>query len=479
MDKDGRTTVLAWLGFKQQFDFNKSKLLGSFLGWVISALGILLILVGVFGLVLLFMAMLGIGPFGGEQSGAAIRNLGLLVAAVIGTPFLVWRTIVAQKNANVAEQSQITDRLNNAVSGLGAERVAKQIVETPRYKKGEDGKWLMEDDKPVPAKRPDGQPIVDRQQFELSVPNIEVRIGALLSLERIARDSPRDHIHIMEILCAYLRENSRVTAPASTAQSGLPATREEEHSVREDIQIATNLILRRSAASRAMEASASPVFVPDLRAAKLDGVNARQTVVGPVLLDGSTWVKADLGFANFDKAMAINGCDFSGADLDTASFNKAHLSGVTFSNGTLLGGTSFVGAHLNNISFSRTQIGNPNFEDAVLSNCYFSGEILIDASFKNAWVTECRFDRCGFFEVNFLETKNWEQEYFDRALGIRSGPGTSALPDGAKYPEHWIDMAGLPEKYDPWATFEHIYQLWNRAQLLGEDFDTSHIMFNE
>jgi hypothetical protein len=60
---------------------------------------------------------------------------------------------------------------------------------------------------------------VKRKGVETTVPNIEVRIGAILSLERIAQDSTkhdkgRDHVRVMEILCAYIREN----APASLAK---------------------------------------------------------------------------------------------------------------------------------------------------------------------------------------------------------------------------------------------------------------------
>jgi hypothetical protein len=59
----------------------------------------------------------------------------------------------------------------------------------------------------------------DWQVFPESLPNIEVRLGAILALERIAQDSTatdegRDHVRVMEILCAYIREN----APASEAQ---------------------------------------------------------------------------------------------------------------------------------------------------------------------------------------------------------------------------------------------------------------------
>src|SRR3982751_6161439 len=36
-------------------------------------------------------------------------------------------------------------------------------------------------------------------------PNLEVRLGAIYALERIPRDSERDHWPIMEVLCAYVR----------------------------------------------------------------------------------------------------------------------------------------------------------------------------------------------------------------------------------------------------------------------------------
>jgi hypothetical protein len=56
--------------------------------------------------------------------------------------------------------------------------------------------------------------------FSETVPNLEVRIGAILSLERIAQDSTRhdsgrDHVRVMEILCSYIRHN----APARVAEN--------------------------------------------------------------------------------------------------------------------------------------------------------------------------------------------------------------------------------------------------------------------
>ncbi len=48
----------------------------------------------------------------------------------------------------------------------------------------------------------------DREAGTRTVPNVQVRLGAIQALERIAQDSDRDHIRGTEIPCAYLRENA-------------------------------------------------------------------------------------------------------------------------------------------------------------------------------------------------------------------------------------------------------------------------------
>ena len=71
-------------------------------------------------------------------------------------------------------------------------------------------------------------------------------LGAVYTLERIAQDSDRDHIQIMEILCAYIRNN----APWTLAQSAKMATAPEKRAVdtypRADIQAALTVIGRRA-----------------------------------------------------------------------------------------------------------------------------------------------------------------------------------------------------------------------------------------
>src|SRR4028118_2289012 len=67
--------------------------------------------------------------------------------------------IAATKNAELAEQGQITERFTKAIDQLGSD-------------------------------------------------NISIRLGGIYALERIAKDSERDHWTIMEVLSAFVRENA-------------------------------------------------------------------------------------------------------------------------------------------------------------------------------------------------------------------------------------------------------------------------------
>ncbi len=44
---------------------------------------------------------------------------------------------------------------------------------------------------------------------QLGSDKLDVRIGGIYALERIARDSARDHPAVMEVLAAFIREHSR------------------------------------------------------------------------------------------------------------------------------------------------------------------------------------------------------------------------------------------------------------------------------
>ena len=58
---------------------------------------------------------------------------------------------------------------------------------------------------------------------QLGSDKLDVRIGGIYALERVARDSAKDHPTVMEVLTAFIREHSREPWPPSDA--GQPGTR--------------------------------------------------------------------------------------------------------------------------------------------------------------------------------------------------------------------------------------------------------------
>ncbi len=176
-------------------------------GWTLAALGWFVavltpIWLGLFGYVLWAMIRLA-ATFPDVTAGDDIRwhvlaLVGLITAigGLVGAPLALIRVFTTERQTKAAEEGLITDRITKAVDGLGSE---KTVI--------------------APALDPEGNPGRDKNgnmaTNERTVPNLEVRIGAIYALERISQDSPRDHVQIMEILCAYVREN----APASGARA--------------------------------------------------------------------------------------------------------------------------------------------------------------------------------------------------------------------------------------------------------------------
>ena len=166
-----------------------------------------------------------------------IRDLSYAIAVLLGVlvaastvPFALIRVWINDRTIKAAEQGLITDRINTAVTGLGVEKTVKQIAPNGNVTENTDA-------------------------------NIEVRLGAVYALERLSQDSDRDHIQIMEILCAYIRTN----APWD------PETPGPFNNTRADIQAALTVIGRRASDKIALERTNE--FVLNLRDADLGGAD--------------------------------------------------------------------------------------------------------------------------------------------------------------------------------------------------------------
>lgn len=224
----------------------------------------------------------------GKNAGPNL-GAGALIAALLGAPFLIWGTVIKQTTLTFQKEGHITDRISKAVEQLGAEKTVKRL-----------------NDK--------------RETVETSEPNIEVRIGGLLSLERIAQDSTRydkgrDHVRVMEILCAYVRQN--VPAYDLSPNSDL----KKRPFPRLDFQVAVDVIKRRS--DDQIEIEHSKKYRLDLRGTNFGGLNLSYgKFVGAIFFDCrfdfASLHSADCTGALFDRSV-LNYVQFLKADLTGAS----------------------------------------------------------------------------------------------------------------------------------------------------------------
>lgn len=199
---------------------------------------------------------------------------------------------------------------------------------------------------------------------QLGKGELEVRLGAIYALERIAKTSQKDHWPIMEILTAYVRNNASWPPKPKNECGPVPNT-SEDHQESDaksrdipsgdgdegripppDIQAVLTVIARRNVRFET-ELQEIDLSHSDLRGANLEQISLQ---------------RAQLAFANFDDA------NFHSAKLNMANFLNAKLGRAVLWNASLEM-TTLVGADLNSAFF----------EDADLAGADLSGANLEDA----------------------------------------------------------------------------------------------------
>jgi Pentapeptide repeats (8 copies) len=146
-----------------------------------------------------------------------------------------------------------------------------------------------------------------------------VRIGGIYALERVARDSARDHPTVMEVLTAFIREHSREPWPPPD-----PSGQEQERWTPPDIQAAVTVIGRRYAKRDIERLNLYPAYLVHayLRDADFTGARLRDAKLTGAYARGATLTSADLRDADLTDAQ-LDGAKLTGADLDGAILTEA------------------------------------------------------------------------------------------------------------------------------------------------------------
>lgn len=450
--KEEKPDLIDWLGFRRELDFSKMRWLGG-LTSVALVLVILCVLIA-FGWTAFefFKAVAEIDQFKDQEAqSAAIRNSGLALAAMIGVPFLIWRSVVAQKQVDVAEQGQITDRINKAVEGLGAEKSVSRIWRNVTFSVNgiQDSLFEGRDD---PAQLPNEATEIARGEWEVTnrtEPNLEVRIGAIYALERIAQDSDRDHVQIMEVLCAYIRQNAPANFDYSFPEDWQTAftLQNEKNNVfkqtkskiytwlerlnkpREDVQAALNVIGRRTDQKIELEGHVDcegkwQGFKIDLQGTHLQRVNLsnlnfKNANFRGALMQGSKLKGARLEKSDFRKAQmqcadlgetTLQFADFRQTQMQLANLYSSKAQGSKFASSLLqraflskadLRGSSFPEANLTRADLTGSQMQNVYSPSARLQGAFLGSAELQNANFNGAQMQETHLKFARLQGANF------------------------------------------------------------------------------
>ncbi|TCO54154.1 pentapeptide repeat-containing protein [Actinocrispum wychmicini] len=178
---------------------------------------------------------------------------------------------------------------------------------------------------------------------------LQIRLGGIHALERLAHDSPSDQPTIIEVLTAFVRTNTN--APFSTGiRLCEPPT---------DIQAALTVLGRRNSANdngTRVDLHYACLSVTDLTGANLAGAHLFCTNLAGAGLIGANLRNADLAIAHLDGAL-LAGADLHGADLTGAYLNGALLTGANLHDANLTHASHNSATRIDNVVTSSKTTG--------------------------------------------------------------------------------------------------------------------------
>ncbi|WP_282027125.1 pentapeptide repeat-containing protein [Limimaricola cinnabarinus] len=535
--KDQQQDMLAWLGMRHAPDWQVARALGPLLTVFFA-----LLIAG--GYISAFAIVYGV-LFG---AGAASLATGALIAALMGAPFVIWGTVLKHQTLRYQKEGHITDRITSAVEQLGAEKSVNRIGRPVTIWTGSPNKFLCKKDiiekyldeprSKVVGKEwskdydeetddvwegflysisiwPSERTIIQWQGREIALqdgevvghigswevftetkPNIEVRIGAILSLERIAQDSTlhdkgRDHVRVMEILCAYVREN----APADQApdfpfppqctqdsiEEKLRSTASwisNECTLRADVQLALSVIGRRTSQQVMAErnhcsGNKEGYFIDlsrtNLRYANLEHLNFEgasffRSQMQGAFCEGASFEGANFVYCQLTGISAAN-ANFANSKLEMADLSHATLTGANL-RGCKMSHTHFVRTNLRSSKFcfpgntDDSEVNRAFFVESDLAGAFIEGDMLgvifslrslqdetIPRAIYGVGFRECRI--AGVRRV-FGHTHH-EASIPTKWLEATFGDASVLLAEDMARPNHWPDWklsAGASNKFE-------------------------------
>jgi Pentapeptide repeats (9 copies) len=229
-------------------------------------------------------------------------------AVLLLSVYLAWQTLQARWiDVELSKEGQITERFTRAIDQLGSDK-------------------------------------------------LEIKLGGIYALERIAKDSPKDHWPIMEMLTAYVRENAPWPSKEEDRTGDLferkvldftePSIEEVINKPKSDIQAIMTVLQRRDWANEReirdrIDLRNTNLLSVDLHDANLQGAilmdtNLENAWLYKTNLEGAFLIRSNLKNAYLDKAN-LSYSTLTESDLEGAKLKDVNLEGAELKYAVLYG----------------------------------------------------------------------------------------------------------------------------------------------
>lgn len=323
---------------------------------------------------------------------AQVNEARKTLAQILGGAFVLFGLYLSLETFILSREGQITDRFSKAVEMLG----------TP----GDD--------------------------------KLEVRLGGIYALERIARDSKRDHSVVMEVLTAYVREHARETSTPPKRydrKTRRLVARADESGISTDIQSILTVICRRETkydGEAALDLRRTNLRTANLTKARLEWAQLQEAHLEGATLWHARLEGANLWEAHLEGAVLIKAdlkrAILIGAHLDKADLEGAHLEEATFF------GAKLEGAQLHDANLERAILINAHLGGAYLLGARLDGARLSGAHLGQANLEGADLEGADLHYSDLSEARFLMQEQIDSAWGNKD----TKLPPDLKMPESWL-----------------------------------------
>ena len=246
-----------------------------------------------------------------ESGSTTIRNIGLLIGAIIAMVLAVWRSRVAGRQAATAERGLLNDRFQKGAEMLGSDVLA-------------------------------------------------VRIGGIYGLRHLAREHPQQyHVQVMRLFCSFVRNPSsfvNLREDGRAAMDAIGARRERHLRLERDAEYWLNLSGANLQYANLQGANLSS---SDLPAVQDDGWQSRTFTD----LSRAQLFDANLESANLKKA-DLSGAYLLGTKLSGVDFDGTNLSGARLSSDN--DEKPATGLNQSQLDLARADPGNPPYLNGVV-----------------------------------------------------------------------------------------------------------------